>query len=390
MAERSSGGDESLEDEPWRFVTSRQLKANTVVFPAQKEAKLTDYVQALEAGGLSPSHILSIQVSTAGECRLTLANPEVASKVASSAYSLGSHVLEPRSLEGKTLQLHIHDLPVWVSDSVLESALSPYGTIVGCVQHGKFKTNNVYIATGVRFVMFRPKQQSSANIPSYLRTPDLNTTFRVYHAGQRPTCRLCSSVDHLAKECPNNSKSKKASDTPNTSNSRRWETAANTQPQHVNDPKPAQATESNDIPTVTAEQAQITPSHSTVDPSLPVSRCSDLEQPPSVSSTQAEPPSPSACDNPESHSQKPTTNHDDQPTNVEQKIHDLVASARDTTAFITPSRRSRPSPDSSPEGGPGTSGNLAKKEKKAPSKSTPSHSAVPGSRFSALYANSHM
>ena len=99
------------------------------------------------------------------------------------------------------MQLHLHDIPVWVPDCVVEAALSLYGTVIGPIRHGRVKIRaGVYVASGVRFASFKQAAPMKA-IPSYITTRDGKSTFRAYHTGQKATCRLCGSTDHIAKAC---------------------------------------------------------------------------------------------------------------------------------------------------------------------------------------------
>ena len=385
------------EVERWRLLSARQLKENTVVFSALKGTKLNDYVKALEAAGFSPDSILSIQVSVSGECRLTMADAEATSNLVEGGFSLGSHAFQPRRLEGKSLQLHVHDLPIWISDGVLESILSPYGSIVGAVRHGKFQTaRDVYVATGTRFVTFKPKQ-TYTTIPSYLHTPDSNLTFRVYHEGQRPTCRLCSSLDHLAKDCPyapSTKAGKSNTHETNDKSSRRWETTQKAQTNHAaTTPSPSQSTE-----TVQLGDQHVVDETSTTQKTQSRRSSAELDQPMSVSSTLAEPPSPkNTTETARDRKPNETSNTDKDAfvtdkSNLNQQITQLVESARSSSALnkseaadplsFTPVRRPRPSQDSSPEGSDErTTTRTGGKKKTAPS--APKHS-VPGSRYSPL------
>ena len=57
--------------DPWRKFSPKDLKANTIVFPAIPRLKVVDYVDSLENHGISAEKILSVQVSTASQCRIT-------------------------------------------------------------------------------------------------------------------------------------------------------------------------------------------------------------------------------------------------------------------------------------------------------------------------------
>ena len=368
--------------ERWRLVSGRQLKSNTVTFPAQKQTKLSEYVKSLECSGVAPKDILSIQVSTTGECRLTLASSKILDHVVNNGFSLGGHVLRPCPVSVKTIELHVHDLPIWVTDGALETALTKYGSIVGPVRHGKFQIDNgEYIATGVRFLTFRPNN-SSTTVPSYLRATDSNVLFRVYYTGQPQTCRVCNSTGHLAKNCPEKEKPP-ANQTPRT---RRWEqdSAEQAKANHAQAPVGvAETQDSEGLRSTDVVTSACAPSAAVRD-SENEHESLDYAEPPSVSSTDAQPRSPPTDSETDTNTKNTSSN--------ESTITDSIASETETVRSgsvqsanlsFTPARRSRPSPDSSPETVIAKGAKQVKPPmKKQPKKPPPA--SVPGSRFSAL------
>lgn len=186
--------------EPWKALPSTELKANTVVFQAHPGTSITRYVQFLQEQGYSD--ILSVQIITGGHCRLTVGNQKTAESIVSNGFHVGDGHVLPSFVNRPSIQLHVHDCPIWVSDAVVVSVLSSYGKVVGPVRHGKIKLENgSLVATGVRFATFELKA-GLTSVPSYLRTTDGRYTIRVFHANQTPTCRICSSTTHMAKDCP--------------------------------------------------------------------------------------------------------------------------------------------------------------------------------------------
>lgn len=193
-------GEDGAGNEPWKSVSGNQLRANTVVFPALKSVKPSEYVHALEDHGINCPDILSVQVSAKGQCLVTFAKPDIADAIALRGFSLGKETISPRHFAERTIQLHIHDVPVWVSDGYVTSALAQYGSVAGPLRHGKFKSRaGTPIANGTRFATFKPKP--NVQIPSNVSTPDGKSMFRVYYEGQVPTCFQCKSPGHIAKDC---------------------------------------------------------------------------------------------------------------------------------------------------------------------------------------------
>ena len=190
-------------DEPWRKLSSRELRGNSISFPAVKKFKILDYVQSFENHGITATSLLSIQISSSGQCRVTFAQQSFASSICKHGLRMdGSHIF-PIAVDESlhSVQIHIHDVPIWVSNAAVESALSEYGTVLGAIRHGRIKVReNVFVASGIRFAAF--KFLPGRTMPSYVKTRDGKGTFRVFHQDQQPTCRICSSNDHLARDCP--------------------------------------------------------------------------------------------------------------------------------------------------------------------------------------------
>ena len=156
LGAKAVNAESTATTDPWRKLSARELRANTVVFPAANQTKLVDHVLCLKHHGIQASAILSIQVSTAGQCRLTFSTNKLVEAITIN----GRHIL-PQSLAGskQTLQLHtgIHDVPVWVSDHAIEAALSLYGSVQGPERHGKVEVRvqeGLYIAFFILFFLF--------------------------------------------------------------------------------------------------------------------------------------------------------------------------------------------------------------------------------------------
>ena len=164
------------------------------------------------------AEILSIQVSTGGECRLSLSDITLLEKLVINGFLLHKERVFPSPFEKKTIQIHIHDLPIWIPNCVVENSLTQYGTLVGNVRHGTLKGTN--IVNGVRFATFAPKPRAS--VPPCVLTPDGQVMFRVFYDGQPETCRHCSSTGHVARDCPQPRRPNRSS------TSRRWESVNNT------------------------------------------------------------------------------------------------------------------------------------------------------------------
>ena len=205
-------GDQSLD--AWRGVAPAHLKSCTASFPALKQVSIHDYLEALEGHGYED--IVSIQLLSTGRCHITLSCQESIRKLSLEGFSVRGQQIVPAPLVNPHIQLHMHDIPVWISDPAVIAALSSYGTVVGTVRHGRLKLKSgKFAATGVRFATFM--LTPGVAIPSYVSTTG-STRFRVHYEDQKPTCRICDSPAHLASACPVRKQRMPSAHT------RRWET----------------------------------------------------------------------------------------------------------------------------------------------------------------------
>ena len=106
---------------PWRGHSAADLRTRTIVFPAQCLVKQADYIAALLAEGVPSAEILSIQVSTGSECRLSLSDITLLEKLVINGFLLHKERVFPSPFEKKTIQIHIHDLPIWIPNCVVEN-----------------------------------------------------------------------------------------------------------------------------------------------------------------------------------------------------------------------------------------------------------------------------
>ena len=165
----------------------------------------------------------------------------------------------PTSCDGlPTIQIHVHDVPVWVSDAAVTSALSPYGKLIGPLRHGRKQLpSGANIATGVRFATF--ELQPGKAVPRDLPCPDNAYTFRIYREGEPPTCTHCKSFNHHSDDCR-----KKAGNSGPKPNTRRWETSHSTSDSAI----PAKSTSDSAIPAKSGSSASGT-SFSLPEPQAP-------------------------------------------------------------------------------------------------------------------------
>ena len=122
-------------------------------------------------------------------------------RVVREGFSLLDKTILVSNVLDSILQLHISDLPVWISDIALTDALKPYGSPASTVRYGQVTTKHGFdVTTGVRFLSFKLGKQCPS-IPSYVQTAG-GHVFAVRYKDQPRTCRVCESPGHLAADCP--------------------------------------------------------------------------------------------------------------------------------------------------------------------------------------------
>ena len=115
-------------------------------------------------------------------------------------FFIGDSHFSVRPAFTKQLQLHIFDVPIWIENTVICSALAAFGQIQGDIRHGQIQTpSGITVGTGMRFATIELKE-GCRQVPSFVRTADQHQ-FRVRHEDQRATCRICMG-EHFARSCP--------------------------------------------------------------------------------------------------------------------------------------------------------------------------------------------
>lgn len=103
----------------------------------------------------------------------------------------------PITREMGLTSVRVHQIPIDVPNSLIVSALSLYGTVVGNVVNETFGQHMPYasVYSGVRSVRMTIKKP----IPSFVEIDGEKTL--VTYTGQIKTCMRCGSSDHFKAEC---------------------------------------------------------------------------------------------------------------------------------------------------------------------------------------------
>ena len=187
----------SNDPQDWRSFPPTVLKKHTCVFETQPGARNAEIADALFEQGYED--VICVQIvgrSTKVTFRtLTTLNRLCETEI----FYFRDSAIPVRRLITALTEIQILDVPVWVEDSTIVSALSIYGEVMGKIRHGQVLTKSgMLIATGVRFSSF--KKKNLIHLPSYVKTG--NNNFRVRYDGQPETCRLCNQQGHFAAACP--------------------------------------------------------------------------------------------------------------------------------------------------------------------------------------------
>ena len=179
-----SSASNDLQD--WRSFPPTVLKKHTCVFETQPGARNAEVADALFEQGYED--VICVQIvgrSTKVTFRtLTTLNRLCETEI----FYFRDSAIPVRRLITALTEIQILDVPVWVEDSTIVSALSIYGEVMGKIRHGQVLTKSgMLIATGVRFSSF--KKKNLIHLPSYVKTG--NNNFDVRYDGQPETCRLC-------------------------------------------------------------------------------------------------------------------------------------------------------------------------------------------------------
>eukprot|EP00117_Sycon_ciliatum_P026738 scpid83327/ scgid21880/ len=187
----------SGENRSWNSVSPKVLKRNTGTFHVPLHTKTLEVAEALIEHGYTD--LISVQLTSNLSCKATFHSRDTLTRLCRNGFHLKSVEVRVTQLVPDSVEIQIHDVPIWVQDDVIIESLGVFGSAVGPLRHGFVKTKSgLAIATGIRFATFslRPNMQ----IPSYVKT-STNNLFRVRYDGQPATCRKCSQPGHIAADC---------------------------------------------------------------------------------------------------------------------------------------------------------------------------------------------
>ena len=113
----------------------------------QAGQKIVEIADTLIDQGYADVAFMQITGST---CKVTFCSQSTTKSIAKHGFFLGeTHIAVRHSF---SLQVHIFDFPIWISDAAMIHALAKYDTVQGTIRHGRTRTKSgAFVGTGVRF-----------------------------------------------------------------------------------------------------------------------------------------------------------------------------------------------------------------------------------------------
>lgn len=109
---------------------------------------------------------------------------------------------EVKRLQNRDYVVSFMHVPVYIADEEILNKLEGWGVFPISKIKRRFYLGTS-IEDGTRFVRMRfPKEVASLPYSTKMETAEGPQYFRVMHSNQVKTCRLCMSLDHVVKDCP--------------------------------------------------------------------------------------------------------------------------------------------------------------------------------------------
>lgn len=159
-----------------------------------------DIIQAInEEIGLGK--LLAVRNRKNKDFEVTLINETECEKLEHGLIIKG-RLYETRSLGNNEMTVSFLNLPAYIEDQVILQKLVRWGVVPILPVKRRYYPGTL-IADGTRFLRVRfPKQITSLPYSTQIETVEGYQYFRVIHDGQVKMCRLCSSTDHIMRDCP--------------------------------------------------------------------------------------------------------------------------------------------------------------------------------------------
>ena len=129
----------SGENRSWNSVSPKVLKRNTGTFHVPLHTKTLEVAEALIEHGYSD--LIFVQL-TSNFSKATFHPRDTLARLCRNGFHLMSVEVRVTELVPDSVEIQIHDVPIWVQDDVIIESLGVFGSAVGPLRHGFVKTKS--------------------------------------------------------------------------------------------------------------------------------------------------------------------------------------------------------------------------------------------------------
>ena len=178
---------------PYNMLPDRPLTAFFRPSERMDSKAILDSIAALD---IPRSGVVCIQQSANGTVHVTFCKSEFHEAfLQRSAFFVNRRPVVAHPDQGPLTYIRIFDVPHELPETALRHRLSKYGTVYST------RESQVQGCPGLFNGIRTCRMLLTSPIPSFLRFGRVQV--RIAYEGQRPTCRRCNSLEHLAKDCTN-------------------------------------------------------------------------------------------------------------------------------------------------------------------------------------------
>jgi len=195
------GKDKEARKESMKRVYAKEATV-TVDLTEVRGAKAEDIIKAVTEK-IGVGKILAVRPKQMDNYEVTLEKEEDTEKLMDGLIINGKNC-EIQKLKNRDYVVSIMHLPAYLDDEDILKKLEGWGVFpLSKIRRRVYPGTS--IEDGTRFVKTRfPKEVISLPYSTKFETEEGPQFFRVMHSHQVKTCRLCTSPDHIVKDCPDN------------------------------------------------------------------------------------------------------------------------------------------------------------------------------------------
>ena len=178
---------------------------NTVKLTCRQGVSIVDTISLLRKHEIMPSAVVGLFSGPPSENAVYVefnSQAPVQQLKDQEVLSYRNKVFTFTQLGKQVLTLRLHWLPLYISDNLIRSVFSDYGTVLGVerasADYGNLRTR---IQNGLRTVSLEVDEAQRRRIPHLLQFA-CGTSILVTIAGRPPLCLKCSNIGHVRRDCP--------------------------------------------------------------------------------------------------------------------------------------------------------------------------------------------